>query len=360
MYFLVLRLTGIALILAGLWTGGLMLRTPPGPPRFGDVLDRLPDHDFCADARHLAARGEYAEAKTLCDDIISCGLPGKRPALILRGICDARMASFRYRAQRAVTAFVTGDPKNSVEEAASAMFSDMLMYGDIRDLALQGYYKVTDQETDPLIAALAAAGLATEFVDAADWAPAFLKALRRTAAISDKLAAALLRTARRSGRMAASLRRIGGEITDLFRRSGFVRTKNILRTLDTAEDVSRAVRLARKSAPATHLLARAAGTNLPAAAKKLAGKNVSASFLLRVARKGPAGVTLLLRGVKSVRKGNAGNFLARAAEQAVRIWGYKSLCLPAAMILAGLLLNARTLFKWLRARRPDKKSPPAC
>ena len=360
MYFLVLRLTGIALILAGLWTGWLMLRTPPEPPRLEEVLDRLPDHDYCAEARHLAARGEYAEAKTLCEDIISCGLPGKKAAEILRGICDARMNSFRYRAHRAVMAFVTGDPRNSVEEAASAMLSDMLMYGDIRDLALQGYYKVTNQETDPLIAALAAAGLVTEFVDAADWAPALIKALRQAAAISDKLAAALLRAARSSGRMAASLRGIGGEIADLFRRSGFVRTKNILRTLDTAEAVSCAVKLTRKSAPATHLLARSAGTNLPAAAKKLAGKNVSASFLLRVARKGPAGVTLLLRGVKSVRKGNAGNFLARAAEQAVRTWGYKALCLPAAMILAGLLLNARALFKRLRARRSGKKSPPVC
>ena len=360
MYLLVLRLTGIALILAGLWCGRLMLKSPPEPPRFEDVLDSLPDHDFCAEARHLAARGEYAEAKALCEDIASCGLPGKKAAAILRGICDDRMNSFGFRARRTVTAFVTGDPKNSVEEAASAMLSDMLMYGDIRDLALQGYYKATGQETDPLIAALAAAGLATEFVDAADWAPALLKALRRTAAISDKLAAALLRTARRSGRMAAALRRIGSEITDLFRRSGFVRTKNILRTLDTAEDVSRDVKLARKSAPATHLLARAAKKDMPAAAKKLAAKNVSATYLLRVARKGPAGVTLLLRGVKSVRKGNAGNFLSRAAEQAVRTWGYKALCLPAAMIVAGLVLNAGALFRWLRARRSGKKSPPAC
>ena len=177
-----------------------------------------------------------------------------------------------------------------------------------------------------------------------------LRRLRRTAAISDKLAAAILRSARRSGRMTVHLRKIGGAITELFRRSGFIRTKNILRTIDTAEGISDAVKLARKSAPATHLLARSAGTKMTAAAKKLSGKNVSASFLLRVARKGPAGVTLLLRGVRTVRKGNAGNFFTRAASRAFETWGCKALIFPLALILAGLLLNAGYLLKKLRRR----------
>ena len=346
----VLRAMGILLILAGLAGGGLMLRRPPRPPRLEEVLARLPDHDFCAEARRLAARGEFDEAKALCEDIISCDLPGKRAALVLRDMCDSRLDSFRHRAQRAVMAFVTGSPGNSVEGAASAMLSDMLMYGDIRDLALQGYYKVTAQETDPLIAALAAAGLATEFVDAADWVPALVKALRRTAAISDKLAAAILRSARRSGRMTLHLRKTGGAIAELFRRSGFIRTKNILRTIDTAEGISDAVRLARKSAPATHLLARSAGTKMTAAARKLTGKNASSNYLLRVARKGPAGVTLLLRGVKTARKGNAGNFFTRAASRAFETWGCKALIFPLALILAGLLLNAGSLLKRLCSR----------
>ena len=347
----ILRATGILLIVAGLVCGGLMLRRrPPEPPRLEEVLARLPDHDFCAEARRLAARGEFDEAKALCEDVISCDLPGKRSALILRDICDVRLNSFRRRVQRAVMAFVTGEPGNSVEEAASAMLSDMLMYGDVRDLALQGYYKVTDRETDPLIAALAAAGLATEFIDAADWVPALAKALRRAAAISDKLAAAILRSARRSGRMTVHLRKIGGAITELFRRSGFIRTKNILRTIDTAEGIADAVKLTRKSVPATHLLARSAGTKMTAAARKLAGKNVTSSYLLRVARKGPAGVTLLLRGVRTVHKGNAENFLSRAASRAFETWGCKALIFPMALILAGLLLNAGSLVRKRRSR----------
>ena len=334
---LVLRLTGAGLIALGLYVGWLMLRPEPS---LEEVLDRLPDHDYCAEARRLAARGEYAEAKVLCEDIISCDLPGSKAARVLRDICEERMTSFSLRARNTVTAFVTGDPRNSPEEAAAVLLSDMLMYGDIRDLAVQGYRKLTGQPADPLVAGLAAAGLLTEFIDAADWAPALFKVLRRASVLSDKLAASLFRGAGRTGKQALRSRRAGAGIVELFRRSGFVRTKRILRTIDTAEDAAAVVRLSRRSVPATHLLARSAGREMASAAKKLSGKGVSRRFLVRVVRKGPAGVTLLLRGVKAVRKGNAGIFLERASLSAIEKWGRKALLLPAAAVLAGALLVA--------------------
>ncbi|MBQ7208740.1 MAG: hypothetical protein IJS01_13155 [Lentisphaeria bacterium] len=356
---LVLRLTGAGLIALGFYVGWLMLRPQPG---LGDLLERLPDHDYCAEARRLAARGEYAEAKALCEDIISCGLPGDRPARILRDICDERMNSFRLRVRNAVTAFVTGDPRNSAEEAGAAMLSDMLMYGDIRDLAVQGSRRLAGQPADPLIAALAAAGLLTEFVDAADWAPALFKLLRRASVISDKLAANLFLRTARGGRTTLRLRPAGRGIVELFRRSGYVRTKNILRGIDTAEDASVVVRISRRSVPAAHLLARSAGKNTASAARKLFETGIPRPFLLRVVRKGPAGVTLLLRGAKAVRKGSAGLFLERASISATEKWGRKALVFPAAAALAGALLVAasfagQALLFFLKKRFFGGKSP---
>ena len=79
-------------------------------------------------------------------------------------------------------------------------------------------------------------------------------------------------------------------------------------------------------------------------------------------RKGPAGVTLLLRGAKAVRKGSAGLFLERASISATEKWGRKALVFPAAAALAGALLVAasfagQALLFFLKKRFFGGKSP---
>ena len=112
------------------------------------------------------------------------------------------------------------------------------MYGDIRDLVMQGYFKITGRETDPLVAVLAAGGLMTELSDAVDWIPAMLKVCRKVKAISDPLARDLIREVRKAGRKLEHIA-FFPQLKKVFDRSGFLRTKAFLRQADRTEENTR-------------------------------------------------------------------------------------------------------------------------
>ena len=80
-------------------------------------------------------------------------------AAIRDEIHETRTA-FWNRAYRAGKGFVVGEG-TSIEELGGAVVSDFLLWGDIRDLAKQGYYKIKGKETDPVVAGLAAVGVLT-------------------------------------------------------------------------------------------------------------------------------------------------------------------------------------------------------
>lgn len=343
--FLFLRITGLLLIAAGIYSLFVLLTLPPSAE---EVLDRLPDYDFTVEARRLMAQKRFGEAKILCQDIIENDLPGRESAEIIVRMCGEKLKSVKVRLLRAAEAFVTGNPGESVEEAGSAVISDMLMYGDIRDLVMQGYYKVTGKETDPYVAAFAAAGLATELIDAADWLPSLFKALRRSGSISDKMARGILDVLRFNAGRGKRTLQFCTDVKDIYRKGGFLRTKTVFKNLGKADDVADAARVMRKTPSAAHLVSRAAGNHSADVFRKLAADNASPSFLRKLLCKGPNGVTAFLRVSKSVKKGNVttafyGMFRVLKNIAGIRVW-----LIPAVLIGAGLLLDLKYLLKTVR------------
>ena len=335
---LTIPLIGLLLIAAGIWISVLALTAPvPVTP------DALPDHDYIPEIRKLMAEKKFSEAKILAED---ADTPEARQLL---EICDAELKSVQKRVLRSIKAFISGNPGCSVEEAGAALVSDMLMYGDIRDLVQQGYYKVSGKETDPLIAALAAAGLLTEFVDAADWLPALTKALRRMGAITDKFAGVLvtqLKKSAKAGKLTPEAKNVFSGMKTLYDKGGFLRTRAVIAAARNSDDIAHAAKLMEKAPGATHLIARSAGEKAPEVMEKLVKENASASYLKRLARKGPAGITLFWRGAKSIQKGNPQAFIRQLA----LLWGAKIHLLSLALVLAGLILNLKTV-KLLSKRR---------
>lgn len=154
------------------------LRAIPMERAMERFLARMSDYNYVPDIKELKAEGKLSEALEMARFVIRHpDMPGQEQAKQLEEELERELTSLWGRAKRATKGFVVGGG-NSIEELGGGIASDMLVYGDIRDLVKQGYYRVTGKETDPVIVALAGLGLLTEFVDAADWAPAVLKAFR--------------------------------------------------------------------------------------------------------------------------------------------------------------------------------------
>ncbi len=254
-------------------------------------LDALPDHDYIAEIRQLIKDKRYGEAIILCEDVQKAELPCAAEAAALKADAARENKSIWNRIYKSGRAFITGNPDGSIEEIGGSIASDMLMYGDVRDLVKQGYFKLTKQETDPLIAALAAVGLLTEFVDVADWAPAALKAMKKAGAITRKLADSLLTMCKKiikTRKMDGAAKAFFKNTKNMLDSSGFIRTKNIFKHVDQTDDLALLAAKAKGNAAVTHLVSKHAGKESVDVLK-----NASPGFVKKLVRKGRLAVRFM-------------------------------------------------------------------
>lgn len=152
--------------------------------------------------------------------------------------------------------FITGEP-NDAAGLAGATTGDFMVFGDIRDLAREGSRWMQGDAADPLIAGLAAAGLAVTagtYFSLGTAAPArigstLLKVARRTGRIGARLTDNVigLLKARRTGRVASALADVG----QIQRRAGTRAALEGLRHADDVADLARAGKLAEKKGRST-------------------------------------------------------------------------------------------------------------
>ena len=254
--------------------------------------EELPDYDYLPRARQLAASGDYEGCIQLCADIISEDLPNAEQAIRLVAVCEERRSSPLRCGRLAVRGFVTGD-SSTFESAAGAVVSDLTLYGDIRDLSVQGWRYVSGRETDPFIVTFSAVGIVTEFADWADWLPAVLKAFKRAGALTGNFCRVLIGSARTlgsSGVARKAARELFGDLATLCRRGNLHRAKAVLGSVDTARELKVLARAVESSPGRLHLACRGVGTKRVVAVLE---EMPSPRTLRIAARKGPAGVEAL-------------------------------------------------------------------
>lgn len=152
--------------------------------------------------------------------------------------------------------FITGEPQD-VSGFAGAAAGDLLVFGDIRDMVREGSRWMRGMESDPLIMALAGAGLAVTGVTYFTWgsaAPArvgttLVKVARRTGKLSVKLAddVMVLLKARRTGRVTAALT----DVAQIQRKAGTRVALESMRHADNVGDLAKAGLLAEKKGKST-------------------------------------------------------------------------------------------------------------
>ena len=252
---------------------------------------KLPDHDYVSEIKSLIDEKRYGEAIVLCEDVQKLDLPCASEIDKLRSIAEKESKSVWTRIYKSGRAFITGNPDGSIEEIGGSVVSDMVMYGDVRDLVKQGWFKLTGKETDPLIATLAAIGLATEFVDVADWAPAALKAMKKAGAISRKLADSLLTMCKKiikTRKMDGAAKAFFGNTRKMLDSAGFIRTKNMFKNVDKVDDLAIVAKKTKENPALTHLVAKHSGTQTVEVLK-----DSTPGFLKAVVRKGRPAIRLL-------------------------------------------------------------------
>ena len=262
-------------------------------------IDKLPDHDYVSEIRSLIKEKRYAEAIVLCEDVQKLELPCATDVGVLKAEAERESKKFWNRILKSGRAFVTGNPDSSIEEIGAGIVSDMLMYGDIRDLVKQGWYKITGKETDPLLAALAAVGLVTEFVDIADWGPAVLKAFRKVGAVSAKMAdslVAMFKNVAKTRKIDKGTKAFWGNTKKMVDSAGLIRAKNMFKNADKIDDLALLAEKSTDNPSLCHLVVKHSGNQMVDVVK-----DAKPEYLKLVARKG----RLVLRLFKSYHKHHA-------------------------------------------------------
>ena len=304
--------------------------------------EMLPDYNYIRIVKQLLHQNRFREASELCGDIIARKLPGSEEAKALKKLCDQEISYAANRLRRGAKGFLTGS-SGSLEEAGGALISDMIIYGDIRDLAMQGWLKMNGQETDPLLITLSSLGLCTELMEWADWMPAVLKALRKAGALTEHFAGTLQKCASRAlktGTMDQATAVLFQNLSTLLRSHSFQRSACLLRQVQTPGDLALFLKIGERSPATPYLLIKCGGTDGAFVLRKFGGSTTGIHFLEQAARKGPAGVAFLKRYTpyktvkwgahlsKMIYLGHLYDFIAHAAETfRAAFWGFWLLAL---------------------------------
>ena len=154
--------------------------------------------DAALTAGEMADEGRWAEAGMVAEFVLSrpdLGDEEKAAQVLARS--NEELESFRGQAVSFVHGAITGEPTD-MPSMLGSLSLDLFVLGDIRDIAVQGWKEATDGSGDNLILALSAIGLTTTLAPHLDWAPALLKALKRTGALTKDFVEFLSRTARKA------------------------------------------------------------------------------------------------------------------------------------------------------------------
>lgn len=255
-------LVALAVVLVGakLWLDG-----------GGPYLEALPAFDHCAASRAARMGGDPQEAIELAE----------------AGGCEAELASarrewdaFLARALRCLGGVWTGRGEDAFG-VACAVASDVVVLGDVRDLARQGMAWLHGDDPDEVLAALSAAGIVLTLTPQVDAGVSLLKVARRAGSLGERLGASVARLARER-----AWRPLAGLLGDAGRISLEVGPAGAARALAYADDADELAALARfvESAPNALLGLRWGGKGVARVA--------DAELYSAAMRRGPAGVEL--------------------------------------------------------------------
>ena len=276
------------------------------------LLQEMPDADLIPELEQLVAQERYADAVQLGNDLKRSRWHCNDAKLdhLLKSAED-NQPQITEKVLKFIRGFLTGSP-DSAADASGAIVADLVIYGDLRDLVIQGGNYITGNATDPIITGSSSAGLATEALPFAGWFPAALKLLRKSDAFSSEFADHLQRSLKffkGQGRFTKEDRIFISDLYSLIGNIGIRRSFAVMRHIHSPAQLMRALLLSEHSPEELHLTVRATGGRVLYSTYRAAPWQ-----LFKSGRKGPAGLgTLqqkkLMAATRLFSSGPAGDFI---------------------------------------------------
>lgn len=336
------------------------------------VVTELPDYDYLNEIRELEKDGRLGEAEQLADWVLDGSVVTNRDEVVARRDAIHEMrTSFQSRAKRILSGFIKGEG-TSVDELSGALVSDFLLWGDIRDLAKQGWYKIKGKETDPVIVSLAAVGVVTSVVSyvpdpaeggevAADASLSLLKTFKKTGHLSKKFYGVLVDGCRQSVKTKSftkGMKEIVVGMKNLFDSAGAARAAAIMKHVDDVDSLKAVSKMARHAAEPTAIIVRRHGDEGIKALATLSDRADGAEVLTWAARKGPDGLTKVLsyakygaRGGKAFRHGHP----QKMCKEIARMIGRRPIAILSGL---GIMFGLFLMRIWRISRLLGRKGVP--
>ncbi len=281
----------------------------------GPFVEALEPYPFCDEAATALAEDRVADALELAE-AGACGA--------LEAQARARWDGLGANLERCWDGVWTGRGEDAAG-VGCAVASDLVVFGDVRDLTRQALAWGQGDETDPLLIGLSAAGIALTFAPHVGAGNALLKVARRAGSLTSGMARSVNTLVRqRAWRPLAAL------LTDAGRVSAKLGTTRATRALAYADTPAEMATLARFVERVPHPL-----MGLRLGGKRVASIADDALYRVSLAR-GPAGLQL------AAERGSR----ALLSRQPLLIWVAKSVHKhPEAMTALALAL-ATWVLRW--------------
>ncbi|MFM9958509.1 MAG: hypothetical protein ACKVZJ_10560 [Phycisphaerales bacterium] len=254
-------------------------------------LAALPGFDYLASAEELRSQGRFSEALQVIDaglDTDSAADGAAREALRAnRARVESERADWLRKAKDAGWGALTGQGK-SLESLLGAVTADFFLFGDVRDLLIQGTKLLVDGDSDELILLLSTAGVVTTLAPEIDWAPSLLKIARKAGALSSGVAEALL-GALRAGDKAKVVEMVG-DAAALSKRASPAGAVRLLRVIETPAELKAAARFSERAAHGPFALGVTGRTGLDTVLE--AGQTAD-TLVVKAAHRGAHGTAFL-------------------------------------------------------------------
>lgn len=224
------------------------------------LLQEMPDADLLPHLEQLVSQKKYADAVQLGKDLKRCRQQSNNARLEnLLAQAEAGESQIVVRTLKFLRGFLTGS-HHSADDASGAIISDLVIYGDLRDLVIQGGSYITGNSTDPIITGSSSAGLVTEALPFASWFPAAVKFLRKSDAFSPEFADHLqksLKFFKAQAFLTSEDRVLISDLYTLIGNIGIRRSLVVMRHIHSPAQLKRAVLLSEHSPEELHLAVRA-------------------------------------------------------------------------------------------------------
>lgn len=324
---------------AAIWTAGI--KNPLGDL---EKLEDLPDCDFAGLAEKYWENGKRAEAFACLEYAVANAIPGSGECAFLREkyLKSEELRKSAWGRLCAVgRGFATGNADDA-ESLAGAALSDLLLYGDLRDIAKE---IAVNEKTDPFVLTLASAGVMTTLFPPADGALSLAKIAKRAGSLAAPLEKSISRSVKSAlksppGKAAAELKRSLGPLADLSKKTGtWTGFSSVLKCADSPDDVAKICALLDKSplnAAKLEQIIFISGGNAKKSFEFVAKNSQRGmDFLYSIMRKGPRAVEFAARHPA---------FAARVAKNSYK--GYP-LILAEIKCSAAALFTKSEAFRWL-------------